>query len=97
LVSVALRLTFPHPVVEDGRERATYDIEKGELKVWLPKKVKGQFFPNLDMITQLLGIMNTKTKSTQQTGKPLIEEMDFQSVVQQKGISSFLSLVLFPF
>jgi protein SHQ1 len=90
------RLTFPHPVVEDGRERATYDIEKGELKVWLPKKQKGQFFPNLDMITQLLGIKNkvTTVKSTENIGKPLIEEIDFNSSVSQQGFHHSLLLTL---
>jgi protein SHQ1 len=80
-----LKLTFPYAVVEDGRERATYDIENGELKVWLPKKQRGQFFPNLDMITELLGIKSKTTpQPSQQMGKPLIEEMDFVSSALRK-------------
>ena len=37
-----LRLTFAHPLAEDGSEKAVYDIDKGELKVWLRKLVAGR-------------------------------------------------------
>lgn len=56
-VSAALltfRLTFPHEIVDDGRQKASYDIEKGELTVNVPKAVIGQEFENLDMITTLM-------------------------------------------
>jgi protein SHQ1 len=36
-----LRLTFPHPLAEDGSEKASYDIQKGELTIHLPKLHKG--------------------------------------------------------
>ncbi len=36
-----LRLTFSHPLAEDGTEKAVYDIQKGELTIHLPKKTKG--------------------------------------------------------
>ena len=34
-----LRLVFPSDLIEDGREKATYDIETGIVTVNLPKKV----------------------------------------------------------
>ncbi|KAI9328683.1 SHQ1 protein-domain-containing protein [Zopfochytrium polystomum] len=49
-----LRLTFPCPVCEDGRESATYDISAGTITVRLPKQEKGQFFPHLDLLRTLL-------------------------------------------
>jgi len=50
-----LRLTFPRPLDEEGgRERLAYDISNGVLTVHLPKAVRGQFFENLGMLTQLL-------------------------------------------
>ncbi|TPX54199.1 hypothetical protein SeMB42_g00413 [Synchytrium endobioticum] len=49
-----LRLTFPHPVIDDGRESASYDIGTGELIIRLPKKTPGQFFEDLDLLTSLL-------------------------------------------
>lgn len=53
--------------MEDGREKARYDIDKGQLIVQIPKENKGEFFENLDMLTQLLA----KKKPNKQN--PLIE------------------------
>ena len=50
---------MPQPLVEDGRERAAYDIEKGELQVKVAKKTPGQVFENLDMLSLLLGVPTT--------------------------------------
>ena len=47
-------LTFPGHVVEDGRERASYDATSGELLVHIPKAVPGEHFPDLDLLTALL-------------------------------------------
>jgi protein SHQ1 len=41
-------------VVEDGRERATYDAATGRLVVCIPKAVPGQHFPDLDLLSTLL-------------------------------------------
>eukprot|EP01049_Picozoa_sp_SAG25_P013172 SAG25_NODE_1965_length_2086_cov_0.904378_2_plen_399_part_00 len=49
-----LRLNFPHALVEDGREGATYDPMLGEIVCTLPKAEPGQDFPNLGMLTALL-------------------------------------------
>jgi len=49
-----LRLYFPGEVIEDGREKAEYDVSTGIFKIHVPKKTCGEFFPNLDMLTTLL-------------------------------------------
>lgn len=48
------RLYFPFHVIEDGREKAQYNVEKGEISIFLPKLIFGQNFPDLDMLTKLL-------------------------------------------
>lgn len=50
---------MPQPLIEDGRERAAYDVEKGELQVKVAKKTSGQIFENLDMLSLLLGVPTT--------------------------------------
>lgn len=47
-------LTLPGAVAEDGRERAVYNLDRGELKFTLPKAVRGEFFVDLDMVSLLL-------------------------------------------
>ncbi|KAJ3014034.1 Hsp90 cochaperone shq1 [Thoreauomyces humboldtii] len=49
-----LRLTFPSPILEDGRESASYDVGQGEITVKLPKATKGLVFPDLDLLTKLM-------------------------------------------
>ncbi|KAJ3044288.1 Hsp90 cochaperone shq1 [Rhizophlyctis rosea] len=49
-----LRLNLPAPLIEDGRESASYDIDKGEITVKLPKETKGQHFADLDLLTKLM-------------------------------------------
>lgn len=39
-----LRLVFPSSLVEDGREKASYDIDTGIVTVLLPKKVRRLHF-----------------------------------------------------
>ncbi|CCW68449.1 unnamed protein product [Phytomonas sp. Hart1] len=43
-----LRLRFPHDLQEGKGERATFDIESHTLTAWLPKKIKGEVFSQLD-------------------------------------------------
>ena len=64
-----LRLTFRHPLVEDGRERAVNDISSGVLTVWLPKETPGLHFEGLDMLTELLRRPSARAR-------PLIQVMD---------------------
>lgn len=49
-----LRLTLPHPIVENGRERAQFDHESGSLTCFIPKLNHGQHFADLDLLTTLL-------------------------------------------
>ena len=51
-----LRLHLPGEVVDDehSASQSQYDVDKGELTVRLSKKVQGQWFEGLDMLTKLL-------------------------------------------
>ncbi|KAI8808749.1 SHQ1 protein-domain-containing protein [Cladochytrium replicatum] len=74
-----LRLTFPHALVEDGREESAYDVATGAVFLKIPKETPGQEFPDLDLLTSL--ISKSAGKSTEQSGmsvpggsiRPLIE------------------------
>lgn len=50
----ARRLTFRHALVEDGRERASYDWESRVLTVHLPKAERGLHFGGLQTLAELL-------------------------------------------
>eukprot|EP01060_Flectonema_neradi_P006420 TRINITY_DN14340_c0_g1_i1.p1 TRINITY_DN14340_c0_g1~~TRINITY_DN14340_c0_g1_i1.p1 ORF type:complete len:518 (+),score=116.48 TRINITY_DN14340_c0_g1_i1:70-1623(+) len=60
-----LRLTFDQEVIEDERAKATFDVDKEEMKVLVPKKNPGEIFTDLDCLTKLL--------STEIERKKLIE------------------------
>ncbi|XP_034296454.1 protein SHQ1 homolog [Pantherophis guttatus] len=64
-----LRLTLPGRVVEDGREKASYD-DSGIFTIHLPKETPGEKFDGLDMLTALLAPKKSRS------AKPLVEEMD---------------------
>jgi protein SHQ1 len=49
-----LRLTMPHALAEDGRQRASFDHESGTLTLHLPKAEPRLHFPDLDLLTLLL-------------------------------------------
>ncbi|EGN95483.1 hypothetical protein SERLA73DRAFT_113046 [Serpula lacrymans var. lacrymans S7.3] len=49
-----LRLNFAHRLVEDDESSAQYDPGTGYLIVTLTKEVKGQEFPDLDLLAKLL-------------------------------------------
>ena len=51
-----LRLTLPGEVVDDERAKGVYDAgqDNGTVTVHLPKKERGEAFPNLDLLTKLL-------------------------------------------
>lgn len=51
-------------------EKATYDVEKGEILVYLPKLEQGKFFEGLDMVTTLMGRLAPTNKPA-----PLIETL----------------------
>ncbi|XP_053234152.1 protein SHQ1 homolog [Podarcis raffonei] len=63
-----LRLALPGRIVEDGREKASYD-DTGVFTIHLPKEVPGENFDGLDMLTALLAPKKSRS------AKPLVEEM----------------------
>ncbi|XP_074770290.1 protein SHQ1 homolog [Athene noctua] len=64
-----LRLTLPGRIVEDGREKASYNTDKGTFTIRLPKEIPGQYFEGLDMLTSLLAPKKSRS------AKPLVEEI----------------------
>ncbi|XP_044157404.1 protein SHQ1 homolog [Bufo gargarizans] len=64
-----LRLTLPGRIVEDGRQKATYNADDGIFTVQVPKETPGQQFEGLNLLTSLLAPKGARTC------KPLIEEI----------------------
>ncbi|KAM9324427.1 protein SHQ1 homolog [Gastrophryne carolinensis] len=64
-----LRLTLPGKIVEDGRQKATYNADDGIFTVHVPKETPGQHFEGLNLLTSLLAPKGAKT------AKPLVEEI----------------------
>ncbi|CAJ1051266.1 protein SHQ1 homolog [Xyrichtys novacula] len=62
-----LRLSLPGSIVTDGRERATFDIDKGLFTVQLPKETPGENFEGLQMLTSLLAPKGARSAN------PLVE------------------------
>ncbi|XP_016126599.1 protein SHQ1 homolog [Sinocyclocheilus grahami] len=63
-----LRLTLPGRIVEDGREKASFDIAKGLFTLHVPKETAGQHFEGLEMLTSLLAPKGSRS------AKPLVED-----------------------
>ncbi|KAL2091487.1 hypothetical protein ACEWY4_013750 [Coilia grayii] len=65
-----LRLTLPGRIVEDGRETASFDIDKGVFTLRVPKETEGQHFEGLQMLTSLLAPRGSRS------AKPLVEDLE---------------------
>ncbi|XP_061641105.1 protein SHQ1 homolog isoform X3 [Phyllopteryx taeniolatus] len=65
-----LRLTLPGRVVEDGREKASFDIDKGLFTVQIPKEIAGEHFEGLQMLTSLLAPRGSRS------AKPLLQDIN---------------------
>lgn len=65
-----LRLTLPGRIVEDGREKAIFDIDKGLFTLRVPKETPGEHFEGLQMLTSLLAPKGSRS------AKPLVEEVN---------------------
>ncbi|OUM68948.1 hypothetical protein PIROE2DRAFT_38662 [Piromyces sp. E2] len=63
-----LRLNLPGKIVEDGREKATYNIKTSEVTVRIPKETPGEFFQDLSLLTNLMAKSKKEEKKN-----PLIE------------------------
>uniref|UniRef100_A0A7S0HWJ0 CS domain-containing protein n=1 Tax=Hanusia phi TaxID=3032 RepID=A0A7S0HWJ0_9CRYP len=68
-----LSLTFKQPLRDDGTEKASWDVEKGEMSVSIAKLTPGEHFENLSSLTELL------KKPTKKAGKELIQEVGGQA------------------
>lgn len=64
-----LRLTLPGRIVQDGREKASFDIDKGLFTMRVPKETPGQDFEGLQMLTSLLAPKGCRS------AKPLVEDV----------------------
>ncbi|XP_075871808.1 protein SHQ1 homolog [Nelusetta ayraudi] len=64
-----LRLSLPGRIVEDGREKAKFDIDKGLFTVRIPKETAGEDFEGLQLLTSLLAPKGSRS------AKPLVEDL----------------------
>lgn len=74
-----LRLNLPGRIVEDGREKATFDIDKGLFTLRVAKETAGEHFEGLQLLTSLLAAKGT------QSAKPLVEEVTGSSSADVEG------------
>lgn len=65
-----LRLSFENSLAEDGRESASYNADSSEFVVSVPKKIRGEVFNDLTLLTKLLA-----PPKLRETGRPLIEDL----------------------
>ncbi|XP_071376231.1 protein SHQ1 homolog [Centroberyx affinis] len=68
-----LRLTLPGRIVEDGREKAIFDIDKGLFTLRVPKETAGEHFEGLQMLTSLLAPKGSRS------AKPLVEDISMEA------------------
>ncbi|KAJ3247057.1 Hsp90 cochaperone shq1 [Chytriomyces hyalinus] len=87
-----LRLTFPHEVIENGKETARYDVGKGEITVSLPKAVHGQHFEDLDLLSKLLmpkaaalSVQDAAAGAARAGKGPLIEVLSSNEEMEEDG------------
>ncbi|GEQ71719.1 hypothetical protein JCM33374_g5405 [Metschnikowia sp. JCM 33374] len=69
-----LRLRLPYSVIDDERANAEYDSKNSCVNIRLPKEIKGQHFPDLDLPAKLLARKEEPIATLQK--KPMIEELD---------------------
>lgn len=72
-----LRLNFPGKVIENGKESAQYDSDKGSFTIHIPKMNPGEYFEGLNLLTRLLA--PTKRIST----GPLIEVLKTTKILPE--------------
>lgn len=76
-----LRLNLPGRIVEDGREKAKFDVDKGLFTLCVAKENAGEHFEGLHLLTSLLAPKGS------QSAKPLVEEVSVSSSAgaEEKG------------
>jgi protein SHQ1 len=74
LIGYAGRLTFPKEIAENGSEKASYDVDSGDLIVRVPKAVPGEHFEDLGLMSKLLEKPNPAqvSSTTSSVDKPPI-------------------------
>ncbi|NXP38503.1 SHQ1 protein, partial [Leiothrix lutea] len=77
------QLTLPGRIVEDGREKASYNTDEGTFTIQLPKEVPGQYFEGLDMLTSLLAPKKSRS------AKPLVEELAASAELSEEDEEEF--------
>uniref|UniRef100_A0A673C6J6 Protein SHQ1 homolog n=1 Tax=Sphaeramia orbicularis TaxID=375764 RepID=A0A673C6J6_9TELE len=73
-----LKLTLPGRIVEDGREKATFDIDKGLFSLRVPKETTGEHFEGLQLLTSLLAPKGSRS------AKPLVEDVSTRDNEEQE-------------
>ena len=76
-----LRLHLPNAIEETDSASAKYDADSNSFIIKAPKKIQGQFFPGLDMISELLtpkgsSHLNEKIEILEESEEPPEEEED---------------------
>ncbi|EEQ37962.1 hypothetical protein CLUG_02085 [Clavispora lusitaniae ATCC 42720] len=69
-----LRLRLPFSVVDDERSHAEFNSKTSSVDIRLPKEIRGQHFPDLDLVAKLLARKDETGPAA--AAKPLIEELD---------------------
>ncbi|XP_035518596.1 protein SHQ1 homolog [Morone saxatilis] len=74
-----LRLSLPGRIVEDGREKAKFDIDKGLFTLRVPKETTGEHFEGLQMLTSLLAPKGSRS------AQPLVEDLSTEGCGESEG------------
>ncbi|XP_051270091.1 protein SHQ1 homolog isoform X2 [Dicentrarchus labrax] len=74
-----LRLSLPGRIVEDGREKAKFDIDKGLFTLRVPKETAGEHFEGLQMLTSLLAPKGSRS------AQPLVEDLSTEGCGESAG------------
>ncbi|XP_076452080.1 protein SHQ1 homolog [Babylonia areolata] len=77
-----LRLHLPGRVLDDDRNEAAYDVDKGTYTARIVKETKGEVFEGLDMLTKLLTPPEARWKSELKPN--LVEEIGSSDAISEQ-------------
>lgn len=80
-----LRLRLPYNIVDDERSHSAFDSQSGCVNIKIPKAIRGQHFPDLDLTAKLLA--RKQDVGPEVAIKPLIEELDVTNEVSSNSHS----------